>query len=77
MLISDIAMPEKDGYWLIQQVRSLERDHEPRIAAVALTAYIRVEDRARVLAAGFDMFVPKPIEPMELLAVVTGLALPH
>ena len=44
------------------------------IPAVALTAYVRVEDRTRALAAGFNMFVPKPVEPNELIAAITNLA---
>jgi len=73
VLISDMAMPDKDGYWLIAQVREREAEQEERIAAVALTAYVRVEERTRVLEAGFDMFVPKPVEAVELLAIVASL----
>jgi PAS domain S-box-containing protein len=73
LLLSDIAMPDKNGYWLIAQVRGLEKARGGRIPAVALTAYARIEDRARVLMAGFDMFVPKPVFLPELLATLAGL----
>jgi PAS domain S-box-containing protein len=73
ILLSDIAMPDKNGYWLIAQVRKLEKARGGRIPAVALTAYARVEDRARILMAGFDMFVPKPVYLPELLATLAGL----
>jgi PAS domain S-box-containing protein len=73
LLISDMAMPGKDGYWLIQQVRTLELTSGTRLPAIALTAYVRVEDRASVLEAGFDMYVPKPVEPVELLSIIASL----
>ena len=73
LLLSDIAMPDKNGYWLIAKVRGLEKEHGGRIPAVALSAYGRVEDRARVLTAGFDMFVPKPVYLPELLATLASL----
>jgi PAS domain S-box-containing protein len=74
ILLSDIAMPDKNGYWLIARMRELEKAGGQRIPAVALTAYARVEDRARVLTAGFDMFVPKPVYLPELLAALASFA---
>jgi signal transduction histidine kinase len=74
VLISDIGMPGEDGYALIRSVRALEGPLR-EIPALALTAYARVEDRLKVLSAGFQMHVPKPIEPEELVAVVSSLAL--
>jgi CheY-like chemotaxis protein len=74
VLVSDIAMPEEDGYWLINHVRALAPEAGGAIPAVALTAYVRVEDRMQVLAAGFQMYVPKPVEPSELLDAVARLA---
>ena len=74
VLVSDIGMPERDGYDLIKSVRELFPEQGGQIPAVALTAYARVEDRLRVLSAGFQMHVPKPVEPAELLAVVASLA---
>ncbi len=73
LVISDIGLPEMDGYALIQQIR-LNFNHGERIPAIALTAYARAEDRARALAAGFDAHVAKPAEAAALLAVVTSLA---
>lgn len=74
ILISDIGMPAEDGYALIGKVRALESEHGGRVPAIALTAYARVEDRVRALMAGFQVHVPKPIEPVELIAVVASLA---
>lgn len=74
VLISDIGMPERDGYDLIKSIRQLAPEDGGRTPAVALTAYARVEDRMKVLTAGFHMHVPKPVEPAELLAVVANLA---
>jgi signal transduction histidine kinase/ActR/RegA family two-component response regulator len=74
LLISDIGMPDEDGYALIRKVRALDPEHGGRVPALALTAYARVEDRLQVLSAGFQMHVPKPIEPAELIAVVGSLA---
>ncbi|HEY0428849.1 MAG TPA: ATP-binding protein [Pyrinomonadaceae bacterium] len=74
ILVSDIGMPVEDGYELIRQVREKELlHHRKRIPAVALTAYARVEDRLRALSAGFQMHVPKPVEPAELAAVIASL----
>lgn len=74
VMVSDIGMPNSDGYDLIGRVRAWEAQRGGRIPAVALTAYARVEDRVRALRAGFQVHVPKPIEPVELLAVVASLA---
>jgi signal transduction histidine kinase/ActR/RegA family two-component response regulator len=73
VLLSDLAMPDEDGYSLIRSVRTLERESGRRTPAVALTAYVRVQDRARAVDAGFDVFVEKPVDPDELLSVVGGL----
>ena len=74
VLISDIEMPEQDGYTLVRQPRLLEDDLGRRIPAVALTAHARTEDRLQALAAGFDTHVCKPVEPAELVTVVASLA---
>ncbi|MBW8831748.1 MAG: response regulator [Burkholderiales bacterium] len=77
-LISDIAMPDEDGYAFIKRVRKLEgREHRPRIVALALTSFAQVEDRVCALKAGFDEHVAKPIDPdrvLRTLAQVLGLA---
>jgi len=70
VLLSDIGMPGEDGYALIRSIRVQEAQHGRAIAAVALTAYARLEDRRKALSAGFQMHVPKPIDGDELIAVV-------
>jgi PAS domain S-box-containing protein len=72
-LLSDIGMPEEDGYDLIRRVRALPRRSGGDVPAAALTAYARPEDRRRMLNAGYSLHLPKPIEPAELVAVVATL----
>lgn len=74
ILISDLGMPDEDGYALIRKVRALSPDQGGQTPAAALTAYARVEDRLKSLRAGFQIHLPKPIEPIELVAVVANLA---
>lgn len=77
VVVSDVSMPEVDGYELMRRVRELTPEMGGRIPAVALTAYGRSIDRIRALSAGFQMHMPKPVEPAELATVVaslTGLA---
>jgi PAS domain S-box-containing protein len=74
VLISDIGMPDEDGYELIRQVRARAADDGGRVPAIALTAYARVEDRMQALRAGYQMHVTKPVELAELAAVVASLA---
>ncbi|MHC5613088.1 MAG: hybrid sensor histidine kinase/response regulator [Nostoc sp.] len=73
VLVSDISMPQEDGYTLIRKVRALPTDEGGRIPAVALTAYTRAEDRTQALLAGFQLYVPKPVNPGELAAVIANL----
>ncbi|MEO6223331.1 MAG: response regulator, partial [Vicinamibacterales bacterium] len=72
ILISDIGMPDVDGYGLLKMVRQFEKDGVQRIPAVALTAFARSEDRIRALRAGFVAHAAKPIEPSELLATIAA-----
>ncbi len=74
MIISDIGLPEMDGYDLIRQIRSQNGQSGYAIPAIALTAYARAEDRVRALEAGFDDHIAKPAEPASLLATVSSLA---
>jgi signal transduction histidine kinase/CHASE1-domain containing sensor protein/ActR/RegA family two-component response regulator len=74
VLVSDIAMPDEDGYGLIQKVRSLENGETEKIPAVAITAYAKDEDRARALSAGFQIYLAKPVELTELISVVERAA---
>lgn len=73
ILISDIGMPDFDGYELIRKIRSLHEARVRNIPAIALTAYARNDDRQRALLAGFQMHVSKPVEPRELIAGVASL----
>ncbi len=74
VLISDIGMPNEDGHSLIRKVRALTPEQGGQTPAAALTAYVRVEDRLQILRSGFQIHLPKPIEPAELVAVVANLA---
>ncbi|HEV2836355.1 MAG TPA: CHASE domain-containing protein [Pyrinomonadaceae bacterium] len=74
VLVSDIAMPDEDGYGLIEKVRSLESGETQSIPAVAITAYAKEEDRDRALSSGFQIYLAKPIELTELVSVVARAA---
>ena len=74
VLLSDLGMPEEDGYALIAKVRALPAERGGQIPAAALTAYARAEDRVKVLRSGFQLHVPKPFEPAELVTAVANLA---
>ena len=73
LLLSDIGMPDVDGFELIRRVRQLEKLRTGPLPAIAITAYARAEDRQRSLLAGFHMHLSKPIEPRELIASIAGL----
>jgi CheY-like chemotaxis protein len=73
-LITDIAMQEEDGYSLIAKVRSLAEDRGGAMPAAALTSCVSEADRNRVLRSGFQIHLPKPVSPKELIAVVANLA---
>ena len=73
VLVSDIMMPEEDGYALLKRVRALPPERGGRIPAVALTAHSLVQDRLLSLRAGFQTHVPKPLAPEELIEVVASL----
>jgi CheY-like chemotaxis protein len=73
VLVSDIGMPDVDGYELLKRVRALEQSRGGRIPAIALTAFARSEDRTRALRAGFLVYVSKPVEPSELVATVASV----
>jgi hypothetical protein len=70
VLISDIAMPREDGYWLITALRALPIEEGGATPAIALTAYVQQTERLRVLASGFQQYVTKPLEPAALCEVV-------
>ena len=73
VLISDIEMPDEDGYTLIRQVRALEDHQLSHIPAIALTAHARAEDRLRALSAGYQLHISKPAEPEEIITAVANL----
>jgi CheY-like chemotaxis protein len=72
LLLSDIGMPEMDGYALIRRVRTLSSPANS-IPAIAVTAYARAEDRQRSLLAGYQMHISKPVEPQEFVAGIASL----
>jgi signal transduction histidine kinase/ActR/RegA family two-component response regulator len=74
VLVSDIEMPAEDGYALIRKVRALDPERGGATPAVALTAYGRMEDRVLSLTAGYNMHIPKPVDPGELTTIVASLA---
>ena len=73
VLVSDIGMPDVDGYDLLRRVRMLGHARGGRLPAIALTAFARSEDRTRALRAGFLAHVSKPVEPAELVATVASV----
>jgi PAS domain S-box-containing protein len=74
VLVSDIGMPGDDGYVLIRKVRALGFEEGGQVRALALTAYARSEDRVLALEAGFHTHIAKPVDPLELTALIAGLA---
>ena len=74
VLVCDIGMPGEDGYSLIRRLRVLEERQESVLPAVALSAYARSEDRTKAIRLGFQNHLAKPLEPAELVAVVSSLA---
>ncbi len=74
VLLSDIGMPEVDGYEFLKKVRALGADRGGQIPAVALTAFARSEDRTKALLSGFTVHVTKPVEPNELAATIASVA---
>ncbi|MEO5970958.1 MAG: response regulator [Bdellovibrionia bacterium] len=73
ILVSDIAMPEEDGYSLIHKIRDLKSKHS-KVPAIALTAYAGVEDWRRALDAGFNRHIAKPVDEYELMRSIAELA---
>lgn len=74
MLVCDLAMLLEDGYSLIRKIRGLDAKQGGQILAIALTALTRQEDCFLSIEAGFQMHLSKPIEPVELVQMVAGLA---
>jgi signal transduction histidine kinase/ActR/RegA family two-component response regulator len=74
VLVSDIGMPHEDGYELIRKVRALPPESGGALPAVALTAFVRAEDRRRAILSGYHMHLAKPVELPELVTMVAALA---
>jgi PAS domain S-box-containing protein len=74
LLVSDIAMPDEDGYSLIRRIRALDPKQGGSIPSIALTAHTRAEDRTKALAAGFTTHIGKPVNPADLVAALGNLA---
>jgi len=74
VILSDIGMPEEDGYEFIRRVRASKSGNEREIPAIAITAFARSEDRTRALLAGFKSHIVKPVDPAELIAVVASVS---
>jgi len=74
VVVSDIAMPSEDGYGFIKELRALPPERGGTLPVIALTAHAGLSERQRILAAGFDEYLAKPIEPRELGAVVADVA---
>lgn len=74
ILVSDVAMPEMDGFQLIAQIRELPQGAE--LPAIALTAYAREEDRLQAIRSGFNDYLTKPVDPLELMQLIQRYCLP-
>jgi CheY-like chemotaxis protein len=74
VLLSDIGMPGQDGFTLIKTIRAMPRERGGDVPAAALTGFARVEDRDRAMRAGFQLHLPKPVDPAELVSVVANLS---
>ena len=73
ILVSDIGMPEEDGYMLVHRLRQMQATSQGSLPAIALTAYAHPEDRERAIAAGFQEHLTKPVDPAELVLAIANL----
>ena len=74
VLVTDLVMPDEDGFTLIQKVRTMERAGGPRLPAIAVTALASPEERQKAMAAGFDLHLTKPVEPIDVVTAVARAA---
>jgi len=77
VLVADIGMPDYNGYALIGRVRARDRERGSIVPAIALTAYATAVDRDTVLSAGFQVHMPKPFDPGQLVSVIANLAVQY
>jgi len=75
IIVSDLCMPDYDGYWLLQTVRSLDPQSGGRTPAIAVTACTSPEERKKAARSGFQVYMPKPFETEQLVSAVKQLAL--
>ncbi|MBD1847263.1 response regulator [Cyanobacteria bacterium FACHB-63] len=73
ILLSNVRLPDRNGDWLIQEIRQAEFGRMPRLPAIAVTSYTREFDANTVLEAGFDRFLPKLIDPEEIISAILDL----
>jgi CheY-like chemotaxis protein len=73
LIVSDIGMPGKDGYMFMRELRRLEQARGRHTPAIALTAYVRTEDHASAIAAGYEAHVAKPVAPQELMTIAASV----
>jgi len=73
-LVTDIAMPHENGYWLIRELRALDAIKGHRVPAIAITAHAEAHGPERTLGAGFDAHLRKPLDPWELCRLIASLA---
>jgi CheY-like chemotaxis protein len=76
VLVSDLGMPDTDGYTLIRQIRGLPSDSLRRLPAIAVTAYANPDDRVRALVAGYQTHIAKPVDAAVLATAIAGLVKP-
>ena len=74
VMVSDVGMPDTDGFSLIRQVRALPAEKGGAVPAIALTAYARMEDRITAISSGFQVLIAKPADALELLKMVEAFA---
>src|SRR5205085_10137887 len=70
VVLSDLGIPDEDGYSFIRKLRAMSRENGGLVPAIALTAFVRTEDRVRVLESGFQLHLSKPIDPVQLVAAI-------
>jgi CheY-like chemotaxis protein len=73
VLLTDLAMPHEDGFMLAGAMRSLFSRRRARVSIIAVTAYGTAESRARAIQAGFDLYLTKPVDPVDLTGAVAGV----